>query len=216
MKFLKYVMSAAIAISLTACGGGGGSPGASSGSAGNVPLSISPSTASTYVGTVVDVVVTGGTPPYRVGGGIPIAASVVQDPNNENKFKVTAKAISDGLDISILDSLDSSAKFELTVIQGEPIIRLSPSVLTVSELDLRPIIFTVFGATGNVTAYSTDLAQFSAVVADVRNADGTTTVTVTPVTRCLGGGGVGITVVDETTAQATATISVVKSVVSCS
>ncbi len=168
-----------------------------------VPLSISPTTASTFVNMPVEVIVTGGTPPYKLGGSIPAAVSVVQDTINPSKFIVTPLLVSSGLDITFLDSQNASAKFTLTGIAGQPTIRMSPNAVTVSETDTQPIILTVFGATGAVTAFSSDLGLLKATV----SGNTITVDTGTRGSRCVAADtSVNINVVDSTGALATAVI----------
>ncbi len=162
-------------------------------------LAVTPDTVSVYVNTVVEVAITGGVPPYRVAGGI---LSVAQTSINGSTLTITPLLVSSGLDISILDSLNQTVKFTLTVIAGQPTIRLSPNALTVSETQSGTISLTVFGATGGVNAFSSDLLLFSTAVSG-------STITVTRVPRCVGADTpVTITVVDANRALATSVITV--------
>lgn len=178
---------------------------------GAVPLALSPTSASAFINSVVEVVVVGGTPPYRVGGYIPSAVSVIHDVNDPNKFLVTPLLVSSGLAITILDSQNSSAIFTLTVISGQPSIRLSPNALTVSEISRSPIALTVFGATGAVNAFSSDLTLFTTAVTTAVSSDNQTitTITLNPQNRCvLADTLVTITVIDANRAVATSLITV--------
>jgi len=170
---------------------------------GTVPLSLSPTSASTFVNSVVEVAVVGGTPPYRVGGLIPSAVSAVFDVNDPNKLLVTPLLVSSGLAITILDSQNSSAIFTLTVIDGQPNIRLSPNALTVSETSRLPIALTVFGATGVVNAFSSDLTLFTTAVSSDNK-----TITLTQQNCVLQDTVVTITAVDANRAVATSLITV--------
>lgn len=169
-----------------------------------VALSVSPTTASAFVNTVVEVMVVGGIPPYRVGGSIPSAVTAVFDVNDPSKLLVTPLLVSSGLDITILDSQNASTKFTLTGINGQPTIRLSPNALTVSETSRVPIVLTVFGATGAVTAFSSDLSLFNTSVSSDNQV-----ITVTQMSRCVAADtAVTITVVDTNRALATSVITV--------
>lgn len=57
-----------------------------------VPLAVSPTSVKTFIGMPVDVYVTGGTPPYRVGGTIPAAVTVLPQvgSTDPSRFVVTA------------------------------------------------------------------------------------------------------------------------------
>lgn len=169
-----------------------------------VALAVSPTTASAFVNTGVEVVIVGGTPPYRVGGSIPSAVSAVFSVSDPSRLLVTPLLVSSGLDITILDSQNASAKFTLTGIAGQPTIRLSPNALTVSETSRVPIVLTVFAATGTVTAFSSDLSLFKTSVSSDNK-----TITVTQMSRCVPADtDVAITVVDANRATATAVITV--------
>lgn len=168
---------------------------------GAVPLTLSPTSASAFINSVVEVIVVGGTPPYRVGGLIPSAVSAVFDVNDPSKLLVTPLLVSSGLDITILDSQNASAKFTLTGIAGQPTIRLSPNVLAVSENRPGSIKLTVFGATGTVTAFSSNLNLFGTDVSG-------NIITVSQIQRCVAADTpVTITVVDANGALATAVIT---------
>lgn len=169
---------------------------------GGVPLALSPTTVTTFVNLPVNVYLVGGTPPYRVGGSIPAAASVTQDTVDSTKFIVMPLLVSSGLEIVFLDSENASVKFTLTVSAGQPTFRLSPSALTVAELSSTPFNLAAFGASGAINAFSSDLTLFSVAVTG-------NTVTVTPKAKCVGGDtAVTITVVDANSAIATSVITV--------
>lgn len=166
-----------------------------------VPLSVSPTTASVFVDMPVEVVIVGGTPPYRVGGGMPSAVRTVFDVNQPNKLLVTPLLVSSGLDITILDSQDASVKFTVTAIAGQPTIRLSPNALTVAETNRTQITLTVFGATGLISAFSSDLTLLNTTMTG-------NTITVNQ-SGCVGADTpVTITVVDANRASATSVITV--------
>ena len=169
-----------------------------------VPLSVSPTTVQVFVDMPVEFFVVGGTPPYRVAGGIPSVLRTDFDSNNPSKLVVTPLLVSSGLDITILDSQDASAKVTITAIAGQPTIRLSPSALTVSERDRNPISLTVFGSNGAITAFSNDLTLFSATVSSDNKV-----ITVVGTGRCVPlDTEVTITVVDSNRALATSSITV--------
>ena len=168
-----------------------------------VALSVSPTTASTFVDMAVEVIVIGGTPPYRLGGSIPSAVTIVQDAITSGKFIVTPRLVSSGLDITFLDSQNASAKFTVTGIAGQPTMRMSPNAVTVSEVDTQPITLTVFGATGSITAFSSDLTLLAATVSG-----NTVTVSNGSKGRCVATDtSVTINVVDSTRTLATAVIT---------
>jgi len=169
-----------------------------------VPLSVSPTTAQVFVDMPVEFFIVGGTPPYRVAGGIPSVLRTVFDVNSPNKLVVTPLLVSSDLDITILDSQDASTKVTITAIAGQPTIRLSPNALTVSERDRTAISLTVFGSSGVLTAFSSDLTLLSATVSSDNKV-----ITVIGAGRCVGSDTtVTITVVDANRAVATSAITV--------
>ncbi len=192
-----------------------------------VPLSISPTSASVYVDNTLDVMIVGGTPPYRIGGTIPAFMTAVFDNANPSRLIITSVLTGGPFELNIFDSQNSTVKFELTIIAGQPTIRLSPSILKVSELDTKPITLTIFGAAaGTLHAFSSDLALFTVAVGEDNK-----TITVNTgskgnrcITNDATGTGTGtsdyvipvtISVVDSTRALATSVITITNSVGAC-
>ena len=163
-------------------------------------LAIAPTSAQTYVNTEVVVGITGGSPPFSVVGGIP-AAYTTDFTKGVRTMTVRPLLVSSGLDISVMDSQNQIATFTLTVIEGQPTLRLSPNALTVSETNSGAIDLTVFGASGAIAAFSSDLSLFSTTV----NRD---TITLTRLKCVAADTPVTITVVDANRALATAVIKV--------
>ena len=169
-----------------------------------VALSVSPSTAQVFVDMPVEFSIVGGTPPYRVAGGIPSLLRTAFDADNPSKLVVTPLLVSSGLDITVLDSQAASAKVTITAIAGQPTFRLSPNALTVSEKDASAIMLTAFGASGALSAFSSDLLLLSAVVSSDNKA-----IKVERFNRCVAlDTAVTITVVDANRAVATSVITV--------
>jgi len=181
-----------------------------------LPLSVSPESATSYIDMPVDVYVTGGTPPYRVGGVIPAAIRVTPSSSSTDpsKFVVTPLLATDttGFDITFIDSQNEVVTFNLVGSAGTPTIRLSPSLLTVSETDTQPINLTVFGATGELAAFSSDTGLFQAAVSGA----GVTVTTGSIGNRCVvADTPVTITVVDSTRATGTSIITIMGSANNC-
>ncbi len=156
-------------------------------------LVVSPTDVTTFVAMPTEFYVTGGTPPYRLAGSIPAALSVtpltgVADPTT---FVVTGSLVGK-FDVVFIDSQNVEKTVTLTVQDGSPVIRMSPSSLTISEKDLQSISLTFYGATpGNV--FSSDLT----LVTVPANPLTTTVFTVKPTGKCVNGDqDVTITVVD--------------------
>jgi len=133
-----------------------------------VILTVSPTDVSSFIGMPVTVHVTGGTPPYRVGGLIPAAVSFsfVEGLTDPTTFVVTPLLVSSGLELklSFIDSQNETVTMKLTGIDGQPKIRMAPASLTVSEVDSQNIELTLFGYFGDVTAYSDNPKLLTATV----------------------------------------------------
>lgn len=171
-----------------------------------VALTVSPTTASSFINMPVTVYLNGGTPPYSVGGSIPQAVSVVQDKSDITKFVVTPLAVSSGLDITFLDSTGANVKFTVTGIAGQPTIRMSPSTLTISETGAPPISLTVYGAPGLGNVFSSDLTLVTVPIGPV---DFSNPFTVTPTRLCVSGTKtVTITAIDKNQSVATSVITI--------
>lgn len=131
-----------------------------------VPLAVSPTDVSSFIGMPVTVHVTGGTPPYRVGGLIPAAVSFsfTEGLSDPTTFVVTPLLVSSGLELSFIDSQNETVTMKVTGIDGQPTIRMAPSAVTVSEVDSQNIELTLFGYFGAVTAYSDNPKLLTATV----------------------------------------------------
>ena len=164
------------------------------------PLKLSMDTVQSYVGDVVKVIISGGTPPYRASS-VDLAVKPVV---SGNQLVMTLGVVGE-VDVVVLDANNQSAKVKVTIINGTPQIRLSPNAITTSENDKQPIILTAFGATGAITARSSDPTLLQASI--VGN-----TVTVDTGTngdRCVRvNQTVTITVTDAIRANATSAITV--------
>ena len=167
-----------------------------------VALSVSPDEVTTFIDLPSQVVITGGTPPYRVTPGIPGA---FQASISGNIMTVTPTLASSSLAITVFDKDDNSVIFTLTGLATQPSIRLSPRLLAVSERDTQDIVFTVFGATGAITVFSSDPNLLSASV----SGNTVTVKTGNQTTRCVAADlDVTITAIDSTRAVGISTITI--------
>jgi len=168
-------------------------------------LSISPTDVTTFVAIPTEVYVTGGTPPYRMGGSIPAAISLTPliGSTDPSTFVVTG-SLAGEFEVGFIDSQNVEKKITITVQPGTPVIRMSPSALSISELDTQLISLTYYGFTpGNV--FSSDLT----LVTVPANPLTTKTFTVKPTGKCVSKDtDVTITVVDANKSISTAVISI--------
>lgn len=169
---------------------------------GMTPLSITPNSATGIIDDILVATIVGGTPPYRtsVGNILVATASVVNTDQLTIQLKQTGQTV-----VTVLDANNQSAPYSVTSNAATPGIRLSPSALTVSEKDDQPITLSVYGASGSITAFSSDIALLRATVTGSK----LTVTTGTNGSRCVAANTpVTITVVDSTGASALATVTI--------
>ena len=133
MKFFKYVMSIAIAVGLTACGGGGGNPGTSSTSTGTTPTAPSTPKITLTIVDSADAVVTSN----AIGSGaLFYAKAIVKDANGT---AVTNKLVTFTTSATVATLAQGSA---LTDANG------------VAKVQIVPVSLTTIAA-GNLSAATT-------------------------------------------------------------
>lgn len=173
---------------------------------GSTALSVTPNNATGIIGDLLVATIIGGSPPYKASvGNVFVASAAVV---NQNQLEITLKQTGQTI-ITVLDANNQSAAYSVTVNAATPGIRLSPGTMTVSERDATPIVLNVYGATGAVTAFSSNTALLSAEIIDDGkkvSVKGTGTPTAT---KCVDADTpVKITVIDSTGASAFATITI--------
>lgn len=122
---------------------------------GSPELRISPTELTMPVGLEAIAKISGGQPPYRVAGGIPAAikATIPESPGDELHIQ---GSLASKLDISVIDATGKTVKVAVEINTVTTSIRFSPSVLSVSENDSQPLLFSVFGATGDTCFFTSD------------------------------------------------------------
>lgn len=166
------------------------------------PLSITPNSATGIIDDILVATIVGGAPPYRasVGNILVATASIVGSDQLTIQLKQTGQTV-----ITVLDANNQSAPYSVTSNAATPGIRLSPSVLTVSEKDNQAITLSVYGATGSISVFSSDIALLRAAVVGSK----VSVTTGSNGTRCVAANTpVVITVVDSTGASALATVTI--------
>ena len=169
---------------------------------GLTPLSITPNSATGIIDDILVATIVGGAPPYRasVGNILVATASIVGSDQLTIQLKQTGQTV-----ITVLDANNQSAPYSVTSNAATPGIRLSPSVLTVSEKDNQAITLSVYGATGSISVFSSDIALLRAAVVGSK----VSVTTGSNGTRCVAANTpVVITVVDSTGASALATVTI--------
>ncbi len=115
-------------------------------------LRMSPTDLVMPVGIKAIAKISGGQPPYRVAGGIPaaITATVMGD-----ELHIQG-SLASKLEISVMDAAGQIATVTVEINTATTSIRFSPSELAISENDSQPLLFSVFGATGETCFFTSD------------------------------------------------------------
>lgn len=169
-------------------------------------LTINPSAATALIGDTLVARVTGGRAPYTaVVSNTSVADATIAA---DGTLRVTIKQQASGVPVLISDADGLTASFTLTSTAGQPAIQISPSSLSISELSTGTITLQVYGASGGVSAFTSDSALLQAFASG-------TTITVSTGSngnRCVGANAeVTISAVDSTGALATSKITIVNS-----
>ena len=117
-------------------------------SLGSIPLFVTPSAATIFIGDIIRGVITGGTPPYRVLGGIDeaiLSAKVV----NGNQFEAVGGQVAEGAALTIIDSNNVSVQVTIKIVNGQDALRIQPNVLSFPENANTPnITIIAYGSSG--------------------------------------------------------------------
>lgn len=179
--------------------------------------------ATIYLGDTMNLLITGGTPPYRILepiGGV-FDGSVI----NGNQVLMIGNRIADGVQIHVVDAANQTAIGpKVKIVAGQDSLRISPAVLTIPEDFNTPnIILNVYGVAAGSTlqVFTTDRTLLVPGTPVKANANGTAytivlsggfTCSLTPSAGppVVAGGtrSVTITVLDSTGRRGTSTITV--------
>jgi hypothetical protein len=140
----------------------------------SIPLFVTPTSLTGFVGDVFRAVVTGGTPPYRALVNIDeslLSAKIV----NGNQLEVVGGQVVTAAGVQILDANNVSVSVSFTLsAAGQDVLRIQPTTLSFPESATTPnITIQAYGAsaTGGIQVFSSNPA-FLAPQTPVRNADG--------------------------------------------
>ena len=158
MRIFTYLTTILVAVFLAACGGGGGSPGLSSGSV-SVFSVVAPSTVTLQAGSSQQYAILGGVKPYSVVSTDPAVA--IGWIGGDNFVNVGA-LLPGKAALTVLDAKGS--KFDIAVTSGSGLITAlfttTPALLTLAPG--AQATYTVGGGTGPYTATSANSAAVSA------------------------------------------------------
>ena len=151
--------------------------------AASIPLAVTPLDATATVGDILTFTISGGDPDYNVvinNASIATIKPAIQ--KSEGTF--TATLLNAGATtIAVIDANGQTQTIKLTVTQVQPLLRLSPSSIAVSELDKAAIILNIYGGAGAYSVFTSDLSLSSVSVDQIK---ATVTVTVgTAKNRCI-------------------------------
>ena len=130
--------------------------------AASIPLAVTPLAATASVGDKLRFTISGGDRDYVVTVNNSSIASVT--PVSETKLGGTfdADLLNAGATtIAIIDSKGQTQTIALTVTQLQPLLRLSPGVVAISELSTESLALDIFGGAASYTAFTSDLALSS-------------------------------------------------------
>lgn len=149
MKFIKYLAVMWLALTLIACGGGGGSAGIPSGKA-NPLLTTAPSSLTLAVGAVNQYMISGGKAPYQVSSSDEqISVASISD----SSLTISGVASGDA-SIVVRDATGQSTTIVATVKNLYELYTTAPSSFTIAKDTQR--IFTVGGGVPGYVAESSD------------------------------------------------------------
>ncbi|NML84184.1 hypothetical protein [Polaromonas sp.] len=172
------------------------------------PLKLSMETIKSYVGDKINVLITGGTPPYRATSlDLAIGATV-----NGNNLLLDLRAISK-VDVVVIDALNQQAKVNVEVVAGSPQFNLVPIAQSIAENSTQPIFLNVVGGVAPLRVQSSDTTLLQASI----QGNVVTVTTGTNLQRCVPADAppVTITVIDARGGFATSLITLVRNPAGC-
>ena len=128
----------------------------------SIPLALNPTTVSAFIGDTVFARISGGTLPYRVDTGVTDAVTATIA--NQTEVTITLLRAISAYEFIVVDANGQTAKLTLTAGLGTNVFRLSPATLTIAEQETRPILLTMYGASGSAAAFSSNTALLTASV----------------------------------------------------
>lgn len=154
-------------------------------------------TATIFLGDTMNLVITGGTPPYRIVepiGGV-FDASII----NGNQVLMVGNMIADGVQINVVDANNQSAAGpKVKIVNGQDILRISPAAFTILESTNSPnLVLNVFGVAVGSTlqVFTSNNTRFVPGTPVKANANGSAyTITLAGGNTCMNGVGVDNTV----------------------
>lgn len=125
---------------------------------GTVPLTVSPNNVSAYLGDKIRAVISGGTKPYRLYGGLDdfvINAQVVEG----NILEVVGNMVVEKISVIVVDANNQTAELTLKLTPGQDVLRMQPIALSIPQSTTTPdITLMVYGASqsGGIQVFTTN------------------------------------------------------------
>jgi hypothetical protein len=108
------------------------------------------SSVQTYVGDTVKVLISGGTPPYRVSAlDIALKGTIVG-----NELTLETLSVGGPFDVVVLDARGQQAKMTVTTLAGSPQFNLVPASLSIPETSTESFTLQALGGVAPLTARS--------------------------------------------------------------
>ena len=140
---------------------------------GFIPMAVSPTSMTGFIGDIFRAVITGGTPPYRAIVAIDeslLSARIV----NGNQLEVVGGQVAASAGVLIVDSNNVSVSVAFNLSAGQDVLRIQPISLSIPESATTPdFVITAYGAsaTGGIQVFSSDPTILKPLT-PVKNADG--------------------------------------------
>lgn len=141
---------------------------------GSIPMAVTPTAMTVFVGDAIRGVVTGGTPPYRVLSGIDeaiLSGKIV----NGNQVEAVGGQVAEGAPLTIIDANSVAVTITVKIVNAQDSLRIQPNVLSFPESATTPdITIIAYGAsaTGGIQVFTSDSTILKPLT-PVKTSDGT-------------------------------------------
>jgi hypothetical protein len=133
--------------------------------AASIPLAVTPLSVSASVGDVLTFTVIGGNAPYTVTVNNSTVAQASVSSVGASGGTFTTNLLNAGATtVAVIDSKGQTQTISLTVTQVQPLLRLSPSSVAISELDSQVVVMNIFGGVAPYKVYTSDTNLSSVTV----------------------------------------------------
>jgi hypothetical protein len=125
--------------------------------AASIPLAVTPLSVTASVGDVLTFTIIGGNTPYAITvNNSTVAQASVSSVGASGGTFTTTLLNAGATTVAVIDSKGQTQTIALTVTQIQPLLRLSPSSVAISELDGQAVVMNIFGGVAPYTVYTSD------------------------------------------------------------